>query len=46
MQQIERLEELFTCDTDMLKRITEHFVDELNKGLTKEGGSIVRSNIL
>jgi len=45
MQQIERLEELFTCDTDTLKRITDHFVNELNKGLTKEGGSIVRCHV-
>jgi len=40
MQQIERLEELFTCDTQILKKISDHFVSELNKGLTEKGGSI------
>lgn len=40
MQQIERLEELFTVDTENLKKITEHFNSELTKGLTEEGGDI------
>ena len=42
MQQIQRLEELFTVPTEMLKKITDHFVSELEKGLTEEGGTIVR----
>jgi hexokinase len=32
MQEIKRLEELFTVDTEKLKAITEHFVSELTKG--------------
>jgi hexokinase len=32
MQEIKRLEELFTVDTAKLKAITEHFVKELAKG--------------
>ena len=40
MQQIERLEELFTVDTQELKKITERFQSELAKGLTEEGGDI------
>ena len=42
MAQIERLEELFTADTQKLKEITDHFVSELEQGLTVEGGDIVR----
>lgn len=38
--QIERLEELFVVDTSKLKAISDHFVGELRKGLSKEGGSI------
>jgi len=40
LQEIKRLEELFTIDTTKLKAITNHFVDELAKGLSVEGGSI------
>ncbi|KAF2108612.1 hexokinase-domain-containing protein [Lophiotrema nucula] len=40
LDQINRLEELFTVPTDKLKAITDHFVSELTKGLTEEGGSI------
>jgi len=40
LQEIKRLEELFTVDTAKLKAITDHFISELAKGLTKEGGSI------
>lgn len=40
-EQIEKLEELFVVPTKKLKEITDHFVKELEKGLTKEGGSIV-----
>jgi hexokinase len=32
MQEIKRLEELFTVDTAKLKSITDHFVEELAKG--------------
>ncbi|CAM1506940.1 Fc.00g065810.m01.CDS01 [Cosmosporella sp. VM-42] len=38
--EIKRLEQLFTVDTAKLKEITDHFVDELAKGLSVEGGSI------
>jgi hexokinase len=41
LDQINRLEEQFTVPTDKLKAITEHFISELAKGLTVEGGSIV-----
>jgi hexokinase len=39
--QIEKLEEQFVVDTPKLKSISDHFVGELVKGLSKEGGSIV-----
>jgi len=32
-KEIERLEQLFSIDTAKLKHITEHFVNELEKGL-------------
>jgi len=32
VQEIKRLEELFTVPTDKLKIITEHFISELIKG--------------
>lgn len=41
LQEIERLEKMFTTDTAKLKSITDHFVKELEKGLSVEGGSIV-----
>jgi hexokinase len=40
-EQIDKLEELFIVPTSKLKQITDHFVKELEKGLSKEGGSIV-----
>ncbi|ESZ98733.1 hexokinase [Sclerotinia borealis F-4128] len=40
LEQIKELERIFTVDTEKLKQITEHFVSELTKGLTVEGGSI------
>jgi len=40
-KEIEDLERLFTIDTEKLKKITDHFFHELEKGLTAEGGSIV-----
>jgi hexokinase len=42
--QIEKLEEQFVVDTSKLKAISDHFVGELVKGLSKEGGSIVCHN--
>ena len=41
-EQIKRLEDMFTVPKEKLKQITDHFVKELTKGLTVEGGSIVR----
>lgn len=38
--QIDKLEELFVVPKDKLKQISDHFVKELEKGLSKEGGSI------
>lgn len=32
LKEIERLEELLTIDTAKLKQITDHFVNELEKG--------------
>lgn len=40
LKEIEQLERLFTVDTAKLKQITDHFVNELEKGLSVEGGSI------
>ncbi|TVY60732.1 Hexokinase [Lachnellula suecica] len=40
LQEIKRLEEQFTVDTAILKKITDHFITELDKGLSVEGGSI------
>lgn len=40
LQEIKKLEELLTVDTAKLKQITKHFVSELDKGLSVEGGSI------
>ena len=32
LQEIKRLEELFTVDAQKLKAITDHFITELDKG--------------
>ncbi|EKG17827.1 Hexokinase [Macrophomina phaseolina MS6] len=40
LQTIKRLEEQFTVPKEQLTKITDHFVKELEKGLSKEGGSI------
>ncbi|RKF54204.1 Hexokinase [Golovinomyces cichoracearum] len=40
LAEINRLEEHFTVSTEKLKAITAHFVTELEKGLSIEGGSI------
>lgn len=39
-EQIEKLEELFVVSTAKLKEISEHFVNELERGLSQEGGTI------
>lgn len=41
MDHIHSLEKEFTVSPEKLKEITNHFVSELEKGLSKEGGSIV-----
>lgn len=40
LEQIAHLDSIFTVDAAKLKQITDHFVKELEKGLSKEGGSI------
>ncbi|KAI9171402.1 Hexokinase [Paramyrothecium foliicola] len=40
LEQIRQLEKDFTVPTEKLKQITDHFVNELTKGLSVEGGSI------
>ena len=40
LHQIAELEKLFVVDEAKLKEVTDHFVKELGKGLSKEGGSI------
>lgn len=37
---LQHLEEILSIDTKQLKEIVDHFVKELTKGLSKEGGSI------
>ena len=41
LEQIKELEDLFTVDQAKLKEVVNHFVKELDKGLSVEGGSIV-----
>lgn len=36
LNQVKRLEDLFTVDTQTLKKITDHFVSELAKGMASE----------
>ncbi|OJD13990.1 hexokinase [Emergomyces pasteurianus Ep9510] len=40
LEQLKTLEELFTVDQTKLKQIVDHFVKELEKGLSVEGGNI------
>ncbi|KAF2457540.1 hexokinase [Lineolata rhizophorae] len=40
MGQINKLEYLFTVSGEKLKEITDHFISELDKGLSVEGGNI------
>jgi hexokinase len=44
--QIDKLEDQFVVTTAKLKDISDHFVNELKKGLSEEGGSIVSRGIL
>ena len=44
LRQIKELEDLFTVDQAKLKEVVDHFVKELEKGLSVEGGSIVSYN--
>jgi hexokinase len=41
LQQIKDFEEIFTVDRAKLKQVVDHFVKELEKGLSVEGGNIV-----
>lgn len=41
--QIDKLEEMFLVPTTKLKEISDHFVNELERGLSIEGGTIVSS---
>ena len=45
-EQIDKLEEQFVVTTDKLKHISDHFVKELEKGLSEQGGSIVSCSSL
>ena len=45
-EQIDKLEEMFVVPTDKLKQISDHFVGELEKGLSEKGGSIVSRRLL
>lgn len=38
---LKQYEDWFTIEPPVLKKITEHFVEELNQGLTEKGGNIV-----
>ncbi|KAL4785802.1 hexokinase-domain-containing protein [Aspergillus varians] len=40
LEQIKHFEDVFTVDTAKLKEVVDHFVKELEKGLTVEGGNI------
>lgn len=40
MEELHKVENLLTVSPDTLKKVTDHFVSELNKGLSKEGGNI------
>lgn len=37
---LKEYEDWFMLDSSVLKEITDHFVQELEKGLTKEGGNV------
>lgn len=44
--QIDKLEELFVVPTTKLKEISDHFVNELERGLSNEGGTIASCTFL
>jgi hexokinase len=46
VEQIKRLEELFSVDTAKLKHITDHFVSELEKGMPLPGVESTRTGFL
>lgn len=41
VRDLKQFEDWFTVDSDGLKHVTDHFVRELEKGLTYKGGSVV-----
>ena len=43
-KELKKYEDWFWLDPAKLKMITDHFVQELEKGLSVEGGSIVSTN--
>lgn len=46
IRDLKQYEDWFTVEPAMLKRITAHFLEELNQGLTEEGGNIVSTSLL
>ncbi|KAL3234885.1 Hexokinase-1 [Nakaseomyces bracarensis] len=40
LEQIKKFEDMFTVDATTLQDVTKHFITELKKGLSKEGGNI------
>jgi hexokinase len=44
LQEIKRLEELFTVDKTKLKAITDHFVSELTKGWNSGKFRVISTN--
>ncbi|CAM9022604.1 unnamed protein product [Wickerhamomyces anomalus] len=40
LEQVHKLEDLLTVNPEVLKTITAHFITELDKGLSKQGGNI------
>lgn len=40
MEELKKVEDLLTVSPQKLRDITEHFISELNKGLSKQGGNI------
>ncbi|KAJ6150968.1 Hexokinase [Penicillium chermesinum] len=40
VKDLKKYDDMFTLDRERLRKITDHFVQELEKGLSKEGGSI------
>ena len=40
LDQVHGLEVIFSVSTEKLQAVTKHFIEELQKGLSKEGGNI------